>query len=174
MAPMHKSSRKRVKFYSVPSQNATSRIRHTTFSASAGKVSTRTNFVNVPNVFAPTIPPLIRTTASNDQDDLMFSVGDVHDPIPIHDKIDARDELFSSWMSERNRYLAEMVMMEGRGDAIYQEHCPQCGTNQADYRCLDCFGEDLYCSSCLVSAHRHIPFHVIEVISILLISNGGL
>jgi hypothetical protein len=59
-------------------------------------------------------------------------------------------------------YLAELLRLEGRGDA-FKDYCPQCTTGSADYRCMDCFGTDLLCSSCIVLRHRSDPFHRIQV-----------
>ena len=66
-------------------------------------------------------------------------------------------------MNERDKYLAELIMLEGRGTSLSQESCIQCGIGSAEYRCSDCFGSDLFCGTCLISAHKLHPFHVIKV-----------
>ncbi|KAJ7897598.1 hypothetical protein B0H14DRAFT_3589450 [Mycena olivaceomarginata] len=61
-------------------------------------------------------------------------------------------------------YLAESLRLDGRGD--YQQHssCRVCGKGKADHRCRNCLaGGELLCRTCIVAAHRSIPFHVIEI-----------
>jgi hypothetical protein len=64
---------------------------------------------------------------------------------------------------EVNDYLAELIRLEGRGDAISQEQCAQCLSSSADYRCEDCFGHQLFCGLCMVSLHQQNPLHRLEV-----------
>ena len=56
-----------------------------------------------------------------------------------------------------------MITFEGRASMIFQERCIQCDSDGADYRCSDCFGQELFCSPCLVSNHKSHPFHIIDV-----------
>jgi hypothetical protein len=71
-----------------------------------------------------------------------------------------QDDLLFSWMAERDKYLAEMIMLDARG---HEDLCTQCGASDAPFRCLECMGDDLFCTSCLVSNHKRSPFHIIQV-----------
>lgn len=72
-----------------------------------------------------------------------------------------------SWVTERDKFLAEMIMLEGRGHAICQDLCVQCHIYKAEYRCLDCLRGDLYCKACVLSNHKCHPFHFIDVSSFI-------
>lgn len=68
------------------------------------------------------------------------------------------------FMRERNSYLDAMICREGRGP-WWEKGCmaASCLNVRADYRCEDCFGGWLLCSSCIVERHRDKPLHIIEV-----------
>ena len=40
--------------------------------------------------------------------------------------------------------------------------CKQCASKGGELRCMDCFGQPLYCHSCCLDAHSSLPFHSIE------------
>ena len=40
--------------------------------------------------------------------------------------------------------------------------CKRCMTKVGKFRCLDCFGQGLYCHSCCLLVHSSLPFHSIE------------
>ncbi|KAG6905142.1 hypothetical protein DXG01_004559 [Tephrocybe rancida] len=83
----------------------------------------------------------------------------------------AGDDPLKLWLPERDRYLEELLTLEGRGhDAL--DMCPTCPRtrqipfrlpNDAKYECLDCFGRSLQCGDCLVRAHQAHPFHRIRL-----------
>ena len=62
----------------------------------------------------------------------------------------------------RGRYLDELCRHDGRGDQIGQVGCMQCN-GTAVFRCLDCYDNALYCSSCIVKLHQRNPLHLIQV-----------
>ncbi|KAJ7209387.1 hypothetical protein B0H12DRAFT_1033950, partial [Mycena haematopus] len=62
----------------------------------------------------------------------------------------------------RDIFLAELLRQEGRGDHVYAR-CARCGIEKADHRCSHCLGGgELLCSTCIVEAHRQMPFHRIQ------------
>jgi hypothetical protein len=156
--------------FRVPQKNAnTNRIQHTTFTATCGKVNIRNGYVEVRNS-----TPTPTTTGDNlpiSQDNVDQSPPEVDMDAPcvgysqsarlrfLLNPLNTQDRLLLPWMSERDKYLAEMILLEARGgDGV----CAQCN-GSADLRCSDCFGNDLFCAACLVSNHRHSPFHFIQV-----------
>jgi hypothetical protein len=40
--------------------------------------------------------------------------------------------------------------------------CKKCTTKPGEFRCIDCFGQPLFCHSCCLEAHSSLPFHSIE------------
>ena len=40
--------------------------------------------------------------------------------------------------------------------------CKRCATKVGQFRCLNCFGQGLFCHSCCLEAHSSQPFHSIE------------
>ncbi|KAG2123716.1 hypothetical protein BD769DRAFT_1628906 [Suillus cothurnatus] len=68
------------------------------------------------------------------------------------------------WLDEREKYLLELIRLEGRGDYASRETCQghsEC-TSEPAYRCRDCFGTELYCQACIINRHRENPLHKIE------------
>jgi hypothetical protein len=68
------------------------------------------------------------------------------------------------WMKHVDSFLQGLIALEGRGD-FTNGICSQCQNPEleAKYRCLCCDNFGLVCQGCMVSAHRHMPFHRIEV-----------
>lgn len=64
-------------------------------------------------------------------------------------------------------YLHEMMRHEGLGDNTSPGMCTNCRTETvtrlATVRCKECFDRRLYCHTCIVSAHKRMPLHRIEV-----------
>ncbi|PBK64390.1 hypothetical protein ARMSODRAFT_842607, partial [Armillaria solidipes] len=62
------------------------------------------------------------------------------------------------WMKEMDSYLAEFLHWEGRcGSHV----CAGCG-EEARFRCVSCCNGMSACQSCIVEAHRTMPFHGVE------------
>ncbi|KAJ7776650.1 hypothetical protein DFH07DRAFT_865726 [Mycena maculata] len=56
-----------------------------------------------------------------------------------------------------------MLRLEGRGDHADFPLCHACRQVDGDHRCSNCLGGGaLFCSDCIVEAHRSLPFHKIE------------
>jgi hypothetical protein len=82
--------------------------------------------------------------------------------------IDDKDHPMAQWVTGcRERFLDEMLRLEGRGDQQHQMKCGNCpvDTTEARYRCKDCFSDALFCQACLVVLHMDNPLHRVEVIS---------
>jgi hypothetical protein len=41
--------------------------------------------------------------------------------------------------------------------------CSKCGATNGNFRCIDCFGEELRCADCTLDIHRRNPTHLIQV-----------
>jgi len=189
---MSSNSQKRVKFYHIPSDsNGEAKIRHSTFLSNAtGKISVRNRFVTVsnfpsssaandandscPDASSFPINPIDNnedlTSGPLDNDNESGSNRRprarvciiLHISLPLYLNF-VQDEPLLAWLHERDRYLAEFIMMEGRGDAFRQEHCIECASRPAEYQCCDCLGQELFCKGCIVANHARAPLHMIKV-----------
>ena len=68
------------------------------------------------------------------------------------------------WLQNRPVFLDESLRRDGLGDA--QEDlglCPDCSKCVARLRCKDCFEGVMRCSKCIVSFHRNLPLHRVQV-----------
>ncbi|KAF7792136.1 hypothetical protein EIP86_003166 [Pleurotus ostreatoroseus] len=72
------------------------------------------------------------------------------------------DAFLSEWVDQRDRFLDELLRLEGLRDV--KTVCAGCqvDVSAAAVRCKDCSGGQLFCASCCVSAHERLPFHVVE------------
>ncbi|KAJ7025298.1 hypothetical protein C8F04DRAFT_1191646 [Mycena alexandri] len=57
----------------------------------------------------------------------------------------------------------ELIQLEGRGEYQVDERCIICGAAAGDYRCRECFTDDLYCKACIVAGHQDTPLHGVEM-----------
>jgi hypothetical protein len=73
-----------------------------------------------------------------------------------------KDNPLKLWIVERERFLAELIRLDGRG-SFTGPLCLTCLDNAGSYRCTDCVGGQLYCSDCTVSYHTWNPLHRIQV-----------
>lgn len=69
----------------------------------------------------------------------------------------------TTWREEVDHFLHEMIRLEGRGDYKWQEHCSECRQGSPEFRCCDCFTDELLCKYCIVGIHKRNPLHRIEV-----------
>ncbi|KAJ7683627.1 hypothetical protein B0H14DRAFT_3535082 [Mycena olivaceomarginata] len=62
------------------------------------------------------------------------------------------DQPMRGWIPLQDKYLAELIRLEGRGD-VCLTHCPTCPENTTRepprYRCQDCMVPDLFCHECV-------------------------
>ncbi|KAJ7572679.1 hypothetical protein C8J56DRAFT_806785 [Mycena floridula] len=66
------------------------------------------------------------------------------------------------WKALVPKFLDEACRWDGQGDFTGQTRCPSCDSNQAFFRCKDCFSSSLLCQTCLVHGHCDKPLHIIE------------
>jgi hypothetical protein len=69
-----------------------------------------------------------------------------------------QNDYLREWLTVRDQYLFEVLEME----SPKSKKCCQCGSEKEMLRCMDCFGRDMFCNKCFLSAHAHLPFHHIE------------
>ncbi|KAK7030582.1 CxC2 domain-containing protein [Favolaschia claudopus] len=77
------------------------------------------------------------------------------------DPLRPSDSALHAFRALRDEYLQEFLRLDGCGDAS-TEFCPGCNAVDPAFRCLDCFGELLYCRACCVGMHKHNPLHRVE------------
>ncbi|KAG2139540.1 hypothetical protein BD769DRAFT_1350679 [Suillus cothurnatus] len=65
------------------------------------------------------------------------------------------------WIEHRSLFLEELLRMEGRG-GLQEVPCSDCGGSSPEFKCEDCFGIDLRCSSCITAAHQRHPLHRLQ------------
>ncbi|KAJ7701065.1 hypothetical protein B0H16DRAFT_1748807 [Mycena metata] len=94
------------------------------------------------------------------------------DDAPIYDMLPKEpralrpsDNPLGEWVRKKKpqTYLDELIQLEGRGEYQADEHCISCRAAPGDYRCRECFTDDLYCRPCLVAGHQDIPLHGVEM-----------
>ncbi|KAF9777745.1 hypothetical protein BJ322DRAFT_1015458 [Thelephora terrestris] len=68
-----------------------------------------------------------------------------------------------TWIAHRTTILDELVLCDGLRDHSELPLCSNCLKDTASFKCLDCVQVTLYCSSCTVKRHEHLPLHRIEV-----------
>lgn len=76
-----------------------------------------------------------------------------------------KDNPMGQWLrNRRERFLDELLRLEGRGDHRWQTKCSTCPEVVGMvYRCRDCFTDALFCQPCVVTAHKDNPLHRVEV-----------
>ncbi|KAJ6474636.1 hypothetical protein C8R47DRAFT_986641, partial [Mycena vitilis] len=70
----------------------------------------------------------------------------------------------SEWRSKRDAYLSALHWRDGRSKNE-TDVCPRCKGKSEKlplYRCKDCFGDVMYCATCIMDKHTENPLHRIE------------
>ncbi|KAL1947382.1 hypothetical protein VTO73DRAFT_14343 [Trametes versicolor] len=67
-----------------------------------------------------------------------------------------------AWMPLRDKYLDEVLRLEGRGRFGRSLMCGLCGEEAAEYRCCECVGGRLLCKVCTLATHALLPLHRIQ------------
>ena len=70
-----------------------------------------------------------------------------------------QNQLLSEWLQYRDTYLQEILELEA---PPAQAACQSCKINDFVYRCMDCFGEPVFCKACCVNLHQREPYHMIQ------------
>jgi hypothetical protein len=80
----------------------------------------------------------------------------------VTDGIYFQDDPLRLWLRERDKFLAELLRLEGRA-GFSEDICRQCLQRPPVVRCKDCCGGEMLCEPCMVSFHVQNPLHRIEV-----------
>ncbi|KAF7345876.1 CxC2 domain-containing protein [Mycena venus] len=109
----------------------------------------------------PPLPPLLKVPRSLKP---IFSVSVRHagDAYFVSDV--RQDPTLYTWKEmSRDRYLLELLRLDGRGDAS-NALCPGCKVQgqRPAYQCRECKGGLLFCKKCCVEWHLENPLHFVE------------
>lgn len=74
-----------------------------------------------------------------------------------------QDHPLLMWLNHRALFLREMIRLEGRCNQVSVPSCLKCDSPNPEYKCRDCLGPELYCSTCILSVHVHHPLHRLQV-----------
>ncbi|KAG1746426.1 hypothetical protein EDB19DRAFT_1952649 [Suillus lakei] len=131
-----------------------------------GSISYTRSYLEPPkNTQATTQPKSTTSALIPDQFDNTVESWDV-DTVPFDDE-DVRighapgDHLLLVWLKDRPLFLEEILRLEGKGN-LRNVPCSGCGDLSPNYRCEDCFGVNLQCSSCIKTAHQLHPLHRLQ------------
>lgn len=81
----------------------------------------------------------------------------------------SQDDPLRQWAEDHLEiFLQEVLRLEGRGDHRSYDICRGCAIGKGEYRCKDCMGGgELLCKECLLKRHAQLPFHRVQVSSLL-------
>jgi hypothetical protein len=75
-----------------------------------------------------------------------------------------QDDPLRRWCDkDRDRYLRELICLDGRGEDNIAAACGFCKVAEPKLRCEECFGGLMFCAKCMVDMHASNPLHRIEV-----------
>ena len=69
----------------------------------------------------------------------------------------------TDWLVYRPVVLDEFLRRDGLGDSATPGICVNCSELAGKHKCRDCSGGKMYCSGCILSVHRDLPLHRVEV-----------
>ncbi|KAG6825383.1 hypothetical protein H0H92_003861, partial [Tricholoma furcatifolium] len=142
-------------------------------SSHLGQVNVSTSFLSTTEVQA--IPPDPQTDLPcldnpfidkySGEDAVYVQYLEDNAPEPPPRKNAAEDNPMATWLLERDRFIEELLTLEGRGpDAC--DACCICKTQQMAieslFECVDCTGRLLQCQACIVNSHQGLPCHRIQ------------
>ena len=67
------------------------------------------------------------------------------------------------WLEYQQEFLDEFIHHDGLGEQGQLVACVHCRENNGTVRCEDCFGQGLYCTSCIVASHVFLLLHQLLV-----------
>ena len=73
--------------------------------------------------------------------------------------VQTQNNLLSDWIPLRESFIHEYLNQECLPD---NHLCKRYMTRVGQFRCLDCFGQGVFCHSCCLEVHSSLPFHSIE------------
>ncbi|KAJ6459377.1 hypothetical protein C8R47DRAFT_1081340 [Mycena vitilis] len=71
------------------------------------------------------------------------------------------DRPLKTWIPLRDEYGDALMRLKGRGP-WWIKGCTICNEANPSWRCSDCFGNRLLCTSCAINKHRDEPLHLLE------------
>jgi hypothetical protein len=74
----------------------------------------------------------------------------------LSDIFQGQNDYLEQFMGHQKKYLNHLLDLEMPPNDL---SCTACGQFEASFRCLDCFGSQWWCESCLVKEHAPHPFH---------------
>ena len=79
------------------------------------------------------------------------------------DTMISKDAPLMTWVKHRQEYLDACLILDGRGR--FASCCANinCLAASPMHRCRDCFGQRLYCQTCILGLHQSLPLHRIQV-----------
>ncbi|KAF8176561.1 hypothetical protein BJ912DRAFT_1024344 [Pholiota molesta] len=77
--------------------------------------------------------------------------------------LSTQDNPLLLWVPYIDRYVEELLRLEGRGDSSDADSCASSNCLSAPmYRCTDCQDARMFCSACIVAHHQSLPYHRIQ------------
>jgi len=76
-------------------------------------------------------------------------------------------DIYEDWLPFRDTHVHELARHDGWADL--SDVCVRCKDAASAYKCDECYGPAVYCRTCVVEAHAHLPLHRIEVRSIIVL-----
>jgi hypothetical protein len=70
-----------------------------------------------------------------------------------------QNEFLEEYLNRRHSILIELLRHESFPST---SSCSLCQQSSATYRCHDCFGSNIWCGPCCISAHKSLPFHRVQ------------
>jgi hypothetical protein len=74
----------------------------------------------------------------------------------MSDFVQSQNDFLKQFLGHEKTYLNHLLNFEMPPSNL---SCTACGQSEASYRCLDCFGSQWWCKTCLVKQHAPHPFH---------------
>jgi hypothetical protein len=67
-----------------------------------------------------------------------------------------KNDYLRQFLGHENLYLEHLLDLEIPPSDLT---CITCGNFEAQFHCLDCYGQHWWCKSCIIKLHTHHPFH---------------
>src|SRR5882757_5841383 len=77
-------------------------------------------------------------------------------PTAISDKVQGQNDFLKQFINKEKVYLNHLLNLETPPTNLM---CSACGQIEAGFGCLDCYGLNWWCQSCLIERHAQHPFH---------------
>jgi KDZ transposase family protein len=74
----------------------------------------------------------------------------------LTDHSKGQNDYLEQFLHHQKSYLHHLMNLEM---PPFNPHCSSCRKDDAQYRCLDCYGPHWWCKPCLIKSHIQHPFH---------------